>query len=94
MTWLVPITKEPCQSFLHQILEIEKLSFPSPWSLDALKSEIKNPISHLWALKADEVLSGYICFWSIYSLFKDRKEAAHGTKSGNQWFWAHWKDGL
>ena len=63
MTSLVSVTTENNRFYLPQVHEIEKLSFPSPWSLNALQSEIKNPISHLWVFKRDEVLSGYICFW-------------------------------
>lgn len=63
MTSLVTITKENSQPFLQKILEIEELSFPSPWSVHALKSEVENPISHLWALRMGPFLSGYICFW-------------------------------
>jgi ribosomal-protein-alanine N-acetyltransferase len=63
MTSLVAITKENFQPFLQEILEIEKLSFQSPWSIHALKSEIENPISHLWAVIIGSVTSGYICFW-------------------------------
>jgi ribosomal-protein-alanine N-acetyltransferase len=63
MSSLVTITKENFQPFLQKILEVEELSFPSPWSVHALKSEIENPISHLWALIMGKVLSGYICFW-------------------------------
>jgi ribosomal-protein-alanine N-acetyltransferase len=63
MTSLVTLTKENFQPFLRKILEIEELSFPSPWSVHALKSEIENPISHFWALILGKLLSGYICFW-------------------------------
>ncbi|UCB49951.1 MAG: ribosomal protein S18-alanine N-acetyltransferase [Deltaproteobacteria bacterium] len=63
MTSLVTITKENFQLFLQKILEVEELSFPSPWTVHALKSEIENPISHLWALIMGKVFSGYICFW-------------------------------
>jgi ribosomal-protein-alanine N-acetyltransferase len=63
MTSLVAITKENFQPFLQEILEIEQLSFQSPWSVNALRSEIENPISHLWALTMGKVTSGYICFW-------------------------------
>ncbi len=63
MSSLVTITKENFQPFLQKILEIEELSFPSPWSVHALKSEIENPISHFWALIEGKLLSGYICFW-------------------------------
>ena len=65
MTSLVSVTTENGRYYLPQVHEIEKLSFPSPWSLKALQSEIKNPISHLWVLMREEVLSGYICFWML-----------------------------
>ncbi len=63
MTSLVSVTTENARFYLPQVYEIEKLSFPSPWSLNALQSEIKNPVSHLWVFKKEEILSGYICFW-------------------------------
>ena len=63
MTSLVSVTTENARFYLPQVHEIEKLSFPSPWSLNALQSEIKNPVSHLWVFKKEEILSGYICFW-------------------------------
>jgi len=63
MTSLVSVTTQNDRFYLSQIHEIEKLSFPSPWSLNAFKSEVKNPISHLWVLKGGDALSGYICFW-------------------------------
>ena len=63
MTSLVSVTTENDRFYLHQIHEIEKLSFPSPWSLNALQSEIENPISHIWVFEREEALSGYICFW-------------------------------
>jgi len=63
MSDLVPVTRENQDTFLDGILEIETLSFPSPWSSGAFKQEIDNPISHLWAMIADGSLAGYICFW-------------------------------
>jgi ribosomal-protein-alanine N-acetyltransferase len=65
MTLLVSVTTENARIYLPQIHEIEKLSFPSPWSLNALKSEIERPISHLWVFKKEKILSGYICFWML-----------------------------
>jgi hypothetical protein len=62
MTSLVAITKENLQPFLQEIFEIEELSFQSPWSIHALRSEIDNPISHLWAAIMGKMTSGYICF--------------------------------
>ena len=62
MTSLVTVTTENDRLYLPQIHEIEKLSFPSPWSLNGLQSEIENPLSHFWILKREYALSGYICF--------------------------------
>lgn len=60
---LVEITEENCQRFLDGILEIESVSFPSPWNLNTFKSELRNPVSHLWALTGRDGLAGYLCFW-------------------------------
>lgn len=67
MLSLVEITTEIYKPYLEQILEIENVSFPSPWSMKAFKAEIQNPSACLWALIEDEVLSGYICFWKFDS---------------------------
>jgi ribosomal-protein-alanine N-acetyltransferase len=63
MTDLVPVTRENQDSLLNGILEIETLSFSSPWSSGAFIQEIDNPISHLWALLANGSPAGYLCFW-------------------------------
>ena len=82
MTSLVTITKENFQPFLHQILEIEELSFPSPWSVRDLRSEIENPISHLWAVIMGKVTSGYICFWMFDSEIQLMNVAVHPHDRG------------
>jgi ribosomal-protein-alanine N-acetyltransferase len=63
MTSLVKITLENYHLYLEQILEIENLSFLSPWSRHAFLEEIKNRISHLWGVSEGKVLSGNLCFW-------------------------------
>ena len=82
MTSLVTITEENFQSFLHEILEIEELSFPSPWSVHAIRSEIENPISHLWAVIMGKVTSGYICFWMFDSEIQLMNVAVHPHDRG------------
>ena len=67
MTYLVSVTRENCDAYLDGILEIENVSFPSPWSHRSFLQEVKNPISHLWALTVGGVISGYICFWMFDS---------------------------
>jgi ribosomal-protein-alanine N-acetyltransferase len=63
MTSLVKINSENYHLYLEQILEIEILSFSSPWSRYAFLEEIENPISHLWGVTENKVLSGNLCFW-------------------------------
>jgi len=60
---LEKITHENLLIYLTQILEIERLSFPSPWNANAFKAEAQKKVSHLWALIIDHELLGYICFW-------------------------------
>jgi ribosomal-protein-alanine N-acetyltransferase len=80
MTSLITITRENGQFFLPSILEIEELSFPSPWTLNAFKAELKKSISHLWALRVAEVLSGYICFWMFANEIELLSLAVHPQK--------------
>ena len=63
MTSFVKIDYENYYLFIERILEIENLSFSSPWSLRAFLEEIQNPISHLWGATEHKILAGQICFW-------------------------------
>jgi len=65
MTSLVQVTLENQEFYLEKILEIENLSFSSPWSLNGFLQELENPVSQLWALMSDRVLRGYLCFWTV-----------------------------
>jgi ribosomal-protein-alanine N-acetyltransferase len=49
--------------YADQIMKIENVSFPSPWSVGAFEAEIKKTVSNLWAIITDQYLLGYICFW-------------------------------
>lgn len=82
MTSLVAITKENFHPFLQEILKIEELSFQSPWSVRALRSEIENPISHLWAAIMGKLTSGYICFWMFDSEIQLMSMAVHPHDRG------------
>jgi len=81
---LVKIGTENCQTYLEQVIEIEKLSFQSPWSINTFESEIKNPISHLWALATDNTLLGYVCFWMFDSDIQLINIAVHPNKRGQR----------
>lgn len=65
MTSLVQVSLENHEFFLDKILEIEKLSFSAPWSLNGFLQELENPVAQLWALMSDKVLLGYFCFMAV-----------------------------
>jgi len=33
--------------------------------VNSFREEVKNPVSHLWAMFLDDELLGYICFWLV-----------------------------
>lgn len=82
MTSLVSLTAQNMGVYLEGILEIEDLSFPSPWSRNAFIQEIKNPVSHLWVLHEDDSVSGYMVFWMFDSEIQVVDIAVHPGKRG------------
>lgn len=51
---------------IDEVLEIEKLSFPSPWSRRLFMNELSNPNSHLILARDDtNAVTGYVCFWIV-----------------------------
>ena len=65
MISLVRISQGNFDQFQEDILRVERVSFPTPWSVTAFRQETLNPVSHLWVLKLDGSFCGYICFWMI-----------------------------
>jgi [ribosomal protein S18]-alanine N-acetyltransferase len=65
MTSLLRITEENQHRYLDSIIQIENMSFSTPWSSAGFLQEIRNPVSRLWAAMIDEDLKGYICFWML-----------------------------
>lgn len=63
MNRLVHITKANVGRYMGRVLEIENLSFPTPWSVWAFRDELRNSLSRLWGWKAEDRLQGYICYW-------------------------------
>jgi ribosomal-protein-alanine N-acetyltransferase len=82
MNAIVPVTRENQDAFLNGILEIENLSFPSPWSSGTFRQEIENPISNLRALITDGSLAGYICFWMFDTEIQLINIAVHPQQRG------------
>ena len=83
MITLVNITTENYLIYLEPIMEIENLSFPSPWNLSFFKEEVKNPVSHLWTVFVYGVLSGYICFRMVADEIQLLNIAVHPRKRDN-----------
>src|SRR4051812_40646015 len=59
---------------LPRILEIERLAFPSPWTLASFKRELSLPFSRLLVAFSGEIppnrgaaspISGFLCRWLI-----------------------------
>lgn len=51
---------------LEQVLEIEKLSFPTPWSRNSFLSELReNEFAHYFVCRVDGRVMGYAGMWII-----------------------------
>src|SRR2546430_15175335 len=51
---------------LDQVLDIERASFPTPWTRAAFCYEIQqNKVAHCTAIRARRGVVGYLCFWEI-----------------------------
>jgi len=83
MISLVNITAENIHRFLDDILEIERSSFPSPWSSKAFHQETIRRVSHFWAIMTEGVFLGYICFWMFSGEIHLMNIAIHPKKRGN-----------
>ncbi|MBN2061425.1 MAG: ribosomal protein S18-alanine N-acetyltransferase [Deltaproteobacteria bacterium] len=81
---LVKISANNFPAYQDRILEIENLSFLSPWSLRLFKEELKKSISHLWGLVGEDILLGYICFWMFASEIQLINIAVHPEKRGRR----------
>jgi len=63
MSQLVHITQANVGLYMRRVLEIENLSFPTPWSVEAFRGELRNSLSRLWGWEEEDRLQGYICYW-------------------------------
>ncbi len=55
---------------LDEVLEIERQSFPKPWTRSMFESELKNPVSFSIVLNAESggkvVLVAYMVYWVVH----------------------------
>ena len=51
---------------LPEVLSIEELSFPTPWSTNAFRFELlENPNGHCWVAAQGKILAGFIICWLV-----------------------------
>jgi ribosomal-protein-alanine N-acetyltransferase len=80
---IVSLTEADFSHYRDSILEIEKLSFITPWGEEAFRGEIANRYSRLWAYIADNEVLGYICFWQILDEIHLLNLAVHPLRRKN-----------
>ena len=52
-------------SDLDEVLEIEKASFPAPWTRSMFQEEMSNRNARLIVFLQDNRIIGYLCFWEV-----------------------------
>ncbi|MBN2124110.1 MAG: ribosomal protein S18-alanine N-acetyltransferase [Deltaproteobacteria bacterium] len=82
MNRIVGVSRGNYEKYLEGIMDIENISFPSPWSRNAFIQELTNPVSHLWVVPIDQSVAGYICFWMFDSEIQLIDIAVHPEKRG------------
>ncbi len=51
---------------LDRVVEIERASFPMPWSRGAFLYEVEqNRVARCWTFRLDGLIVGYLCLWEI-----------------------------
>lgn len=51
---------------LQAVLEIERQSYPFPWSLEAFQNELVKPFSNVLVLVDEQQVAGYIVYWLLF----------------------------
>ncbi|MDD3652641.1 MAG: ribosomal protein S18-alanine N-acetyltransferase [Desulfotomaculaceae bacterium] len=57
---------EMSPNHLDQVIEIERVSYTTPWSRQVFFSEIQNKFAHYIVALSDEQVVGYIGMWIIF----------------------------
>ena len=83
MISLVEITGEKFHRYEAGILEIERASFPSPWTSHLFRQEISRRGSHLWAFTVYDDIAGYICFRLLSVEIHLMNMAVHPSRRGS-----------
>jgi [ribosomal protein S18]-alanine N-acetyltransferase len=76
---LAPMTLED----LDEVLEIERLSFKTPWSRAAFRYEVvQNRVARCVVVRAEARLAGYLCLWEIGHEIHITNLAVHPHRRG------------
>ena len=68
---------------LDEVLEIERLSFKTPWSRAAFRYEItQNRVARCFVARADGRIAGYLCLWEIGHEIHITNLAVHPNRRG------------
>ena len=54
-----------CMDDLQGVYDVEKSSFPIPWSISSLEEEMKNMLATYLVAKIDNKIVGYIGMWFV-----------------------------
>lgn len=52
-------------SHLTEVLDIERRSFPAPWTAQMFTEELENRNARLFVFRAEGRIVGYLCFWEV-----------------------------
>ena len=69
---------------LDQILEIEELCFPLPWSRESFLTELKNPLAQYIVAQVGFALQGYAGVWLIFDEGHITNVAVHPRARGRR----------
>lgn len=73
-----PMTPED----LDSVLEIERASFPAPWSENMFLEEMRHRHSRLKVFRQQGEIVGYVCFWEVLDEAHLLNIAVHPQKRG------------
>lgn len=61
------LIREMAEKDLEEVMAIERVSFPSPWSREIFRRELKTPLSKAFVAQeiSPEKVVGYFCCWLI-----------------------------
>ena len=69
---------------IDQVLEIESLCFPIPWSRDSFLSELRNPLAQYIVAQEGFFLQGYAGVWMIFDEGHITNVAVHPRARGKR----------